>query len=267
MIHSCRKIFPDNWKNLKYIERDYCGTKEIKNVEIKRVGTKNQISWYKSWCVLSWGHLSAVISHICIIQEANKFATRSFRDIRKFWKGKNYSPELTKLLLKIYGRKLKLAENKSKSTLLISPAWKLRWTIDGYHQEMSRTFCLTVSHYRKISKGALLVFLKFSGTAYLLGAKIWWNIEGGIGKNAENLLSREKKIARGTFCVWKFLVPKTMRNGGITIFRGTFFVSQYRNISQNTSVFQKFRYWKFSCIRGGSRFSVLSLKLKNVGKG
>ena len=40
----------------------------------------------KFFYVLSWSKLSAVMLHICIIQEANESAKRGFRDLGKFRK-------------------------------------------------------------------------------------------------------------------------------------------------------------------------------------
>ena len=99
----------------------------------------------KKWWLLSWSYLSAVTRNTCELQERIESATRTLRDICNFRKKKKFV-QLKWLFsfAKKIGKKLKQAENTSKSTLLVCPAPKLWLTIAGYHQGMSETFYLTV---------------------------------------------------------------------------------------------------------------------------
>ena len=113
---------------------------------------KHKTSSWQIWCAPSRGYLHSVTPHICILQVNNE--TRCLRDIRKL------------------RRKLKQAENTSKSTLLICVTRKLQYTIGGYHQKISET---VFSQNRKLNKGAPFVLLEVSGAAYLSSAKILEN--------------------------------------------------------------------------------------------
>ena len=96
-----------------------------------------------------------------------------------------------------------------------------------------KTFCLTASQCRKITKvpfwcfKKFLVVLKFSDAAYLPGAKVLLKHEGSYKKRCRNLFV-SRKIS--LLCLGKFPGTKsfTDKQEGMTIFPYNFFLSQYR---------------------------------------
>ena len=126
----------------------------------------------------------------------------------------------------------------------------------GYHYFPLKVFCLTVP---KKFVGEPFCFEK------ILVSKIFKHRRGGGHHGfVESFVSqdRNKKLGKGThlfsikFLVWKKIMDK--EEGGITVFRRNFFVSQCRKISRGT--FQCSRNFGVSKTfihnRGVSRFSV-----------
>ena len=80
---------------------------------------------------------------------------------------------------------------------------------------MSKISCLTVSHYRKISKVALLVILKVSSVSdFFLALSIcrvgrfWWSIKRGYQKRMSENFYLQNVHDGVLLCLWKLLLSK-----------------------------------------------------------
>ena len=146
----------------------------------------------------------------------------------------------------------------SRSTLLICPAQKFRYTKKGYQQKSRKLF---VSQYRSTKKlvgkafwyfSKIPVFLKVTCAVNLSGAKFSWTIQGLSQKGVENFLFSKNISSWGPFGVSeRFWYQRTMRNGDITFAIETFLSCSTKNIRRRTfPSSQNFGYLKTLCIRG-----------------
>ena len=143
-------------------------------------------------CALCSGYLSAVSLHIRIIREA-----KESHWVRKFWKRKK-TEELNWpfSFSKFYERKLKQSGNTSKLTLIGAKVFLFHRTVSA---NLSKTFCLLVSQYLKISKAVLLVLLEvctvsgsFQRFSFVRFEKLGEPLKRDSQKVVENFLSPSK---------------------------------------------------------------------------
>ena len=93
---------------------------------------------------MDWANLFGVTPRLRILKDASKSKTQNLRDFLKLWRRET---TLLKRLFSVwenYERKLKQAESRSKLMLLICQVRNLRYTLGGYNQKMSKTFCSRV---------------------------------------------------------------------------------------------------------------------------